>query len=751
MTYPRIRIALAVLFLLTVLISAGLPCLADTPSRPRKLVVIVANRLQFSDIDSSSLPAISKMMRDGAIGLVSPNCFGPKSEASVMLTAQMGASARANGWPRESYDVSEAVPGDQKAGDAYTVRTGRRAPEGSAVFLGLGQALRENFSLGTSDLFGAIGSGFRNAGLRTCAVSNADTPPDYIDRSAAILAADSNGLIDTGCLGASAGPSGGPRGGHGFFSDTARLQETVLECLRQADLVVVSFGDTVRLERYKNGLTDKAYSRHKAAVLRSLDHMLRRLMRAPETDGARFVLASFSPPVDGSWDVLTPIIVYPADTPGLLVSRTTRTQGVVAASDFAPTVLGLAGLPHDGRMSGRAADSVRVPHPRSTVRGIDTRVSVNRALLAPVMWVFAAIAGALFTGSALVVALPLRAPRLAPRLLRPGIVVGVSVPIALLLAVLAPAGASNYIGALAVIAVVVAVVAIAAGALLSPRSGKSPVHALPVAMVFLATAIAVLVDASMGGGLCRFALPSSFYISGLRYYGIGNEYAAILIVMGGLAALLLGRHIRGWLVPALGALTVLALGTGGMGANYGGTVASVVTYGLLWTVVRRGWFGARHVLLWVGAGFAVVYLFSLTDWLFAGEAGTHAGRAAGMAERLGDVAIFPIALRKLLFNLKLTFGGSAWRLYAIFTPLLVLWIYGVQGKVRAAFSDDPRVMSGLGAIWAGLATAFLANDSGIVMVCIGIAMMAAVLLYSVLESRQEAAAEPAAGGPVCRG
>jgi len=712
-----------------------------------KVVVVVANRLLLSDLDDPALPMVSRMMREGAVGLLSPTCLGPKSEASVVLTAQMGSPTRAGAWMRECYDVDEIVPGDQRAGDAYHVRTGRRAPNGSAVFLGVGQAAREAASVGEQELIGGLAEAIGKAGGKTCAIGSADALPDLIDRTSAVLAADAGGLIDVGWLRAPGGSTVRDSQGkaeriRGFLSDNGRLREMALSCLRQADLVVVDFGDTSRLEEYKTGLTDSAYARHKAATLADLDQLLGRLVCAPEAAEAVIVLVSFSPPVDGSWDSMTPVLVYPLHSAGLLTSPTTRTQGVIAASDFAPTVLRLMRIPSAAPMAGRPASPVPVVDERAALREIDTRVTANHAMLVPLMWAIAGFTAVVVLGSGAILAFGLRAPRWLILLLRGGILVGASFGLAMLLAVLAPPGPRPYIVAFAALSILVALIGCLIGGAWSRRAGVSaPAHAAPVVVVYLMTVAVVVADAFAGGALCRFAAPSSFYISGLRFYGIGNEYAALLIFMCACSVLFTPARVRVWAAPLLGGVVVISLGTGCFGANYGATAAAVVTFVTLSAAVRANALRPAHVLWALAAGLVAVVAFAELDWRLAGASGSHAGRIAGSAE----CAVCGVALRKALMNLRLTFGSNAWRLYALFAPLLVMWIWGIQAKLRKLFASDPGMMPGLRALWVGAAVAYAANDSGVVMACLMMAVTVAILVYSLLDDRLRSEAR------VCQG
>lgn len=727
MIYPRLR-ELILIFLVLPLASHN-----ASAARAEKVIVVVADRVVLSDLDNESFPTISKMLHQGAVGLISPNCVGSKSRMSVILTAGAGSSCRGGDYIREVYDCREFVQNDQTAENAYWMRTGRKAGIGSALFLEIAQAQREAVGCGPVTI-GLLGESLKRAGKNTGAVGNSDTLPNFIDRSAAVIAADANGMVDVGRLAVNTYHYD-TKASNRFFSDVARLANMAIACLARADFVVIDFGDTSRLEEYKLDLSDEAYSQHKAYVLKSLDSLLGQLLNATKARKTVIVLVSFSPPVNGYWDRLTPIVIYPTAQPGLLTSATTRTDGVIAASDFAPTMLRLLNVHPLAPIAGREASATATNQKLQRLHDIDTRVTTSRTLLAPAMWSMAGIAGLALTGSAVMIAFSLRPKRSIFLLLRAGLLVCASACLAMLLAVFAPAGAVSYITSWVAGTIVLVGLSSTVGTLLRNRADKVEMQAVPVVTLYWLTVAAIIIDGAMGGKLCRFALPSSSYISGLRYYGVGNEYAAALIFMGGLA-ILYSSKMRCRLAPVIGFLSVVVMGMGTMGANYGGTFAGTVTFVLIWIVVRQGTFNVKHIIGAFGAGAILVSLFALLDLQIAGNSVSHAGRMAQTANTLGSTGVIAIALRKMLYNVRLTFGPNALKLYVAFTPLLVLWFWKIQPKLREMFSGDPIMLPGLKALWIGAAAAFLANDSGIVMVCVMMAMTTIILLYSLLDRLQ---------------
>jgi hypothetical protein len=322
-------------------------------------------------------------------------------------------------------------------------------------------------------------------------------------------------------------------------------------------------------------------------------------------------------------------------------------------------------------------------------------------------------------------------------LCKTGLVTVACAPVALLLGSLAPAGTLEYVGGTAVaLIVLVPVCLLVAAALRMSRP------ALPVVVGYAITTVVILADGVTGCNLCKFSALSSYQIAGMRFYGIGNEYAGVLIATAAMAALFAVRGARSEVrgprfVLIVGAVVALALGLGSAGANYGAVVAAVVTFGLMWRAVGRGGFGGRHVVFACAAGVAGMVTLALLDWKLAGGSGTHAARTAGLTGKLGGGYLESVALRKIAFNLKTTFSVKGIGPMLAFSPFLALWFWGIQGKVREGIGNREEgvegKIAGIKAVLVGSVVAYAVEDSGIVFGATMVAMTVLVLLYSVLE------------------
>jgi hypothetical protein len=276
---------------------------------------------------------------------------------------------------------------------------------------------------------------------------------------------------------------------------------------------------------------------------------------------------------------------------------------------------------------------------------------------------------------------------------------------------------------------------------LGDRSFKSSVvegvpcpKAVPVVAVFWVTAACVLIDSAFGGTLCKFSLPSSYQIAAYRFYGIGNEYAGALICMAALALLFSGKSIRRRAALPVGLVIVVFLGVGQLGANYGATLTAVVTFGLLWMAIGRGGFRVGHVIFWLATAVMVAAAFAVLDWKTSGAHATHAGQAGRAAGVVGANFWADLVGRKVLLNFKLTASGNAERAFLAFVPFIGLWLWKIHGRLGTVLGEDKSMVPGLQAIVVGSVVGYLANDSGVVLASIMLAMTVVVLLYSLLEN-----------------
>ncbi|MGB9619076.1 MAG: hypothetical protein ACPL7K_01535, partial [Armatimonadota bacterium] len=199
--------------------------------------------------------------------------------------------------------------------------------------------------------------------------------------------------------------------------------------------------------------------------------------------------------------------------------------------------------------------------------------------------------------------------------------------------------------------------------------------------------------------------------------------------MSALVALFSAAKSRVAATTALGLMTTVVLGFGRFGSNYGAAAAAVVTFGLILTALRKGGFGARHVIGLVSLGVIVSLTFACADWLAFGTSGSHGAQVVGGG--LGNV--LTVAWRKALMNVHLAASRTARQAVLAILPFVALWLWRIHPKICEILAQDPRLKAGLKALMVGAAAAMVMNDSGVVMAGIMVSMTAVVLVYTLLE------------------
>lgn len=242
-----------------------------------------------------------------------------------------------------------------------------------------------------------------------------------------------------------------------------------------------------------------------------------------------------------------------------------------------------------------------------------------------------------------------------------------------------------------------------------------------------------MIDLARGAPAIAGSLLSDFPLAGIRFYGIGNEYASVLV--GASVVGLLGVRDRvglpRWLFAACFLLIVALIGAPALGANFGGALTATAAFTLAWSAAvpwgapaPERWWGiafrwARFLAAWLALLGLCAVLLLLLDLARAPDERTHVGRLADRmlhrepAEAL--VLLAEVARRKLAMNLRLSTSGFTLVTLAAVVPLLAVGYHKTGGRLRACFSGRPFLRAGvIGALGGGV-VGLLVNDSGIVV------------------------------------
>lgn len=397
--------------------------------------------------------------------------------------------------------------------------------------------------------------------------------------------------------------------------------------------------------------------------------------------------------------------------PGLLRSRTTRRDGLVAGHDVLPTVLEHLRLPVPRQVRGRPIE-VTLDRGRDAahLRKLERRLRVvaprrNPTLLAIlVTQLVVALAG-----------LGLRRRRVAWRLI--GLTLLYVPAVALVVAALRPSSSVEILltalGPLLLAAITDRLVP-------WPRAPAVPA---------LGGVAAYVVDLVLGSPLIVQSLLGPNPRFGARWYGIGNELEAALPVMllVGIAAAA-GAAARSYRLAALfgGAMLLLGavVGAGRLGADVGGVITIGAGGAAAVLLALPGRLTRRRILLACAAPVAAVLALAAIDLITGGD--SHFTATVLGAEDSGALADVVDRRMTLAWNALLRGQMPFFTVAAI---VLVVLGWRRRATLYAPVAERPAWMAAVVGGAVGGIVGSLANDSGPILLVIGVILLLGATSY----------------------
>lgn len=710
-----------------------------------QVFLVIADRLTLSDLTKDAPPNVARLVRGGAIGLVNSTTAGRRTVDGAYMALGAGSGLLASSDVYEGYNSSEELEGGP-ASIVYQRRTGVDAPAGSVVNISVGSLISMNAGKNLQGTPGALGDALKRGGKRVAVFGNSDMP-DFKSRPAVTVAMDASGVVPEGVV-ASWLLKDNPSSPTGKVTDVDVMLRLVRDAASRVDLIVIDFGDTTRLEESRPQLSQKAYNQYLHDSMGRLDQLLGGLLDTADASGAYVILVSpLARENDGEIDRLSPAVLYHGSPTRrtesanrfLISSATTRTPGLVSITDLPPTMLSLLQVKQTVRMLGKPIQVAKPRNRMAQMHRLDSVVCLHTHAEWPVLGGMAAIGALALTPLSLIIAFRIRTAKWLRALLRALLAVGFAMPLALLLGSLYN-GTNVIIYSCWLTAFSVGLVMVSWMLVKMLRLGDEdePLSALPGAIA-LATTVALIVDAFTGMRLVTYALPGTYQLRGLRYYGIGNEYMGLMIGCAAMGVLwlrsrIVSKHLGAWhrlFFIAFLALVTVIIGFPDLGANVGGTIAAVATFGLLYKAICGKRLDFVYVIVFLILSAVVVVAFALFDLFSHRGYSTHAGMTARRIGDSGWIYFAAIISRKVGLNLSLLGTRQGQTTLLGFTPFLMLWFAGVQKRVNARFANRPELLTGLLAVAIGAIVAFVFNDSGSVAASLLLCAPISILLYTL--------------------
>lgn len=437
------------------------------------------------------------------------------------------------------------------------------------------------------------------------------------------------------------------------------------------------------------------------------------LARSVDGQGALIVLTSPNPDhaPGGQFGHLAPALLLGEGWNGAsATSATTRTPGLLSNTDLAPTLLARLGIPVPRTMEGHVARPAAAS--LGELAAYERHVRAVGAATIPVLIGWSVCA---FVAVGWVLLALRRSPTVAQagagRALLGGVV---AAPIAMLL--VGVASSPGEVQLAVSVGGVTLVIAVAA-ALLGKRAS-------PLFASFAMLAGVLIGDLLTGGRLLAACLLGDFVNTGVRFYGIGNEYEGLALgstvllpfMAQSLAkpgAELLGREGR--LVAAgLWPLTLFVVAAPGLGADFGGAIALAVAYGAgAWLGTGRR-LDARQVLPGLLLIVIVVVGVVAMDLMRVPGSRSHVGELAAQVLEGGGGRLWEVLGRKAGMNLRMATTPYSLAGLAAVAVLGAICYHLLAASVRRVVASRPLLRLGSSATLLGAVVAATLNDSGIV-------------------------------------
>lgn len=707
------------IFIVLLFISSWCPVYGQgEPQGQNRVVLIIINRADYNDF--AEMEHLKEIMNEGYLGLMNTRGAGSASEFKSYATLGWGTRAEANSKTAIFYNL------DEENRSIYQRRTGIMPDNGAVINVEINRLIELNIEGEYGATPGALGEALKAHGMKAAVLGNSDLENQH-NHSAAFIAMDKSGLIPLGDVSQQMliEDSQWP---YGIRTNYEALITAFQRVYQECALVVIETGDYSRYEAYKSNLNAGMAEHHRKNVLEAIDSFLSEVIQQIDEQTLLLVVSPYPSQeayVRGAR--LSPVVYYQKGQRGggVLTSGTTRREGIISNTDIAPTILQHLGLSSD-QMTGRPMRSVERPDGLSWLTALNSRVVNLSQQRYRVLYSFA-----IYEMLVTIVALILLYFR--KRITFPW-AKGISfflfttmvVPLSFLL--LPFFGEIHLVLSYGLLIIVTGMISL----LISKLSRGNPIKAILLVNGILL--VGILLDICTGQHLMKHSLLGYDPIIGARYYGIGNEYAGVLlgctlVFVCGLKELY-PRYAP--LLPLLLIVVVLLMGIPALGANVGGTITAIAAFLLTYLRLKGVPLNLKVlgiICLSVVVGIA---LLAVVDLLFLEEM-SHLGGAIKQIYKNGFMVIPQIITRKISMNLKLM-GVTIWSKVLLLALAVVgMLFYRPVGILKPLQKFYPNLVIGWGGIVVACGVGFAVNDSGVVFAATAAVFLSASILYLVFE------------------
>ena len=254
--------------------------------------------------------------------------------------------------------------------------------------------------------------------------------------------------------------------------------------------------------------------------------------------------------------------------------------------------------------------------------------------------------------------------------------------------------------------------------------------------------VTVTLDLLCGQPLLKGSLLSGYPLSGIRFYGIGNEY------LGAISGFLLlwflhngkkesSHFFSRSLICSVFLLAVL-FGSPTHGANAGSLIISTVGIGSTFFVLRGKTISPKRWLVLALLGITLAFLVSAIEAKLLAATASHLGSALQTAGGGGGISsLVVIAMRKIGMNLRLFLSPSFLLAVGLGCGAVFLTSRRLKEEIAHFLTERPSIRIRFPVVIATASATLLFKDSGVVSVAFLLMTVLLGLLWQILPPKSK--------------
>lgn len=667
----------------------------NSPSCDR-VVIYMIDKLSLTDLDPTITPYLWSLKDTGGFGLLNTVSGGGRTTKNVCCTISAGQIAVSSDKAQLNFTADEKI-NTEKAETIFYRNNGIYPQDNNIVINSINviQRNNEHRSLGKP---GQLGDTLNDLGYTTAVIGNSDRP-GYYSRPGGLILMDTKGIVDNGAVGkemVSFDQSLPP----GYWSNYSEIAAQSKK-LASNKVLLIEFGDLSRLDSMYDLFSPVQYQKERQRILSEIDNCISQIQDEIYSKKTGVYIISPAPSrrdqIQSS--LLTPLIIVKPGLSGILGSYTTHRDGIITSTDIKNSILNCVypGTKETVYTSTHAGTYEELTHlnKRAVFNYVNRKYIISSHLLMTVLLLLMAF----------FVTMRYRNKTIA-RIISLYIL---SAPLSLLLIANIDIFNTNIFLVISIfLSLIIALISFFAGKFLKINT------LLPVLFVTISV---LAVDLVANLNMIENSIMSYQIISGLRYYGLGNEYMGILIgATISFATLFLQNKStskRQLIIAVLFCTVIFLIAYPLFGINIGGTITASLALGYTFLKFNQKTISIKKVLTLVLGTVILISTTAIIDYNHPAEIQSHLGRSIELFLNGGSGEMLNIILRKLQMHLKIiNYTALGW----VFIFIILAFAYSIfkpWQPIKQKLLQVPMIYRGMQGIVIASIIAILFNDSGI--------------------------------------